>query len=185
MSWRIPFDRDELLALSERYKAQESYQKGVSNAEADRQLADRLEARWRRRYLRRKDLKAVARWKYRGPALRQMVAQNSRKDVEEITRVAFAAESERLRIGALVSLYGVKEPVASVILHFVFPDRYPVLDQRAMRTIGAPISYRFDRWLRYCEFCRRARDDFGVTLRTLDQALWRRDYEREKTRRAF
>ena len=180
MSWRIPFDRNELLALSERYKAQESYQKGVLNAEADRKLAAVLTAAKRREYMRLNDLEAVARWKYRGPALSQMVAKNCQEDVKEITRVAFATESERLRIGALASLHGVAAPTASVILHFVFPDRYPVLDQRAMRTINAPVHYQFDRWLRYGEFCRDARDDFGVTLRTLDQALWRHDYERKK-----
>lgn len=184
MPWRIPFDRDELLALSERYKAQESYQAGVSNAEADRKLAAILTAAKRLGHMRPSDLWEVAIWKYPGPALRLMVAENSPEDVEEITRVAFAAESERLRIGALVSLHGVAEPVASVILHFVFPDRYPVFDQRAMRTIRAPIRYQFDRWLRYGEFCRQARDDYEVTLRTLDQALWRYDYEREKGRTA-
>lgn len=179
MPWRIPFDRNELLALSERYEAQESYQKGVLNAEADRNLAAVLTAAKRLGHMQPPDLQEVAIWKYPGPALRLKVAENSPAEVEEITRVAFGAKSERLRIGALVSLHGVAEPVASVILHFVFPDRYPVLDQRAMRAIGAPIAYQFDRWLRYGEFCRKARDDFGVTLRTLDQALWRHDYERE------
>lgn len=180
MSWRIPFGRDELLALSERYKAQESYQSGVPNAEADRKLAAILTAAKRRGHMQPSDLREVAIWKYPGPALRLMIAKNTATEVEEITRVAFASESERLRIGALVSLYGVKEPVASVILHFVFPDHYPVFDQRAMRTIGAPIPYRFNRWLRYGEFCRQARDDY--TLRTLDQALWQYDYEREQPR---
>ena len=70
--------------------------------------------------------------------------------------------------------------MASVILHFAFPDRYPVLDKRVMRTIGAPIPYQFDRWLQYGAFCRRACEDYGITLRTLDEALWQYDYERER-----
>ncbi|MYA31833.1 MAG: hypothetical protein F4Y31_11435 [Gammaproteobacteria bacterium] len=124
------------------------------------------------------DLQEVARWKYPGPAVRQLVAVNSSADVEEISRVSFATDSERLRIGALMTLHGVAGPMASVILHFIFPDRYPVLDKRVMRTIGAPIAYQFDRWLQYGAFCRRACKHYGVTLRALDEALWQYDYER-------
>ena len=178
MSWNIPFERTDVRGLSERYRAKDSYQAGVSNAEADRELADILTAARRRGHMRPSDLQEVAHWKYPGPAVRQLVAQNSAADVEEISRVSFATDSERLRIGALMTLNGVAGPMASVILHFVFPARYPVLDKRVMRTIGAPISYGFDRWLQYGEFCRRACNDYGVSLRKLDEALWQYDYER-------
>ena len=41
--------------------------------------------------------------------------------------------------------------MASVILHFAFPDRYPMLDKRVMRVVGAPAAYSFDRWVEYTE----------------------------------
>jgi len=178
MTWNVPFEGTDVRGLSKRYRAQDSYQAGVSNAEADRKLADILTAARRRGHMQPSDLEEVARWKYPGPAVRNMVALNSFVDVEEISRVSFATDSERLRIGALMTLNGVAGPMASVILHFVFPDRYPVLDKRVMRTIGAPIAYQYDRWLQYGEFCRRAASDYGVTLRILDEALWQYDYER-------
>ena len=180
MSWNIPFEPADVPALSKGYRAQESYQAGVSNAEADRRLAGILATARQREYLQPSDLQEVARWKYPGPVVRQLVAQNSAADVKEISRVSFATDSERLRIGALMTLNGVAGPMASVILHFAFPDRYPVLDKRVMRTIGAPIPYQFDRWLQYGAFCRRACEDYGITLRTLDEALWQYDYERER-----
>ena len=149
MSWIIPFKLADVQGFSERYRAQESYQAGVSNAAADQRLAGILATARQREYLQPSDLQEVASWKYPGPAVCQLVAQNSTADVKEISRVSFATDSERLRIGALMTLNGIAGPMASVILHFAFPDRYPVLDKRVMRTIGAPIPYQFDRWLLY------------------------------------
>ena len=180
MSWSIPFGPSDVPGLSEGYRAQESYQTGVCNAEADRRLAGILANARELGYLQPSDLQEVARWKYPGPRLRQLVAQNSPDDVEEISRVSFATTSERLRIGALMTLIGVAGPTASVILHFAFPDCYPVLDKKVMRTIGAPIPYQFDRWMQYGAFCREACKDYGITLRTLDEALWQYGYKRER-----
>ena len=107
MSWNIPFERTDVRRLSERYRAQDSYQAGISNAKADRRLAGILAAARRRRHLQLSDLQEVARWKYRGPALRKLVGKNSPADVKEISRVSFTTDSERLRIGALMTLIGV------------------------------------------------------------------------------
>lgn len=121
----------------------------------------------------RDDLIAVARWKWRGGRTRQLCGQNTEEEVEEITRVSFAAESERLRIGSLLALRGVQWPMASVILHFAFPDRYPIRDIRAMKTVGRSTFYNtFEKWMEYAELCRATAKRHGVTMRTLDKALW-------------
>ena len=39
--------------------------------------------------------------------------------------------------------------MASVILHFTFPGRYPILDKRVMRVAGGPDAYNFDAWVEY------------------------------------
>ena len=135
-------------------------------------LGDRMEAAAQRGYMTRDDLIAVAKWKWRGGRTRQLCGQNTEAEVEEITAVSFAAGSERLRIGALLALRGVQWPMASVILHFAFPDRYPILDVRAMNTVGGSTLYTFERWLEYLELCRATAKTHDITMRTLDKALW-------------
>ena len=72
--------------------------------------------------------------------------------------------------------------MASTILHFVFPDRYPILDVRAMRAVGCKPNYNFEMWKKYIKLCRCAADKYGVTLRDLDRALWTYDYLNSKPR---
>lgn len=118
------------------------------------------------------DLVEVARWKWKGGRTAQLVNRNSDAEVREITAAAFAATTERLRIGALLSLAGVEWPMASVILHFAFPDHYPILDVRAMNTVGGPSTYNFDRWMNFVRICRDKCNEYAIPMRTLDKALW-------------
>lgn len=64
--------------------------------------------------------------------------------------------------------------MASVILHFVHPDPYPVLDFRALGSLGvkAPSEYSFPFWEEYTRFCREATGDLKLSMRQLDRALW-------------
>ena len=70
--------------------------------------------------------------------------------------------------------------MASTILHFVFPECYPIIDIRAMSTLGGPDPSRFNRdfekWKEYYELCRNTAKEYGVSLRDLDRALWTYDY---------
>lgn len=135
-------------------------------------LGAQMEAAAQRGYMTQGDLIAVAKWKWRGGRTRQLCGQNTEAEVKEITAVSFAAGSERLRIGVLLALRGVQWPMASVILHFAFPDRYPILDVRAMNTVGGSTLYTFERWLEYLELCRATAKTHDITMRTLDKALW-------------
>lgn len=138
-------------------------------------VAARLEAAATRGFMTREDLIAVAEWKWRGGRTSQLAAQNTECEVQEITKVAFSATSERLKIGALLALRGVNWPMASVILHFAFSDQYPILDARAMKTVGGSTNYTLERWIQYTELCRKSARDLGVTMRVLDRALWSAD----------
>jgi hypothetical protein len=62
--------------------------------------------------------------------------------------------------------------MASVILHFSFPDRYPILDVNAMRSVGGSTFYTFDKWIEYAELCRTTAAQHDITMRELDKALW-------------
>ena len=55
------------------------------------------------------------------------------------------------------------------------PDDCAVLDKRVTRTIQGPCSYDFDSWIQIAKFCRTKSDEFGVTMRELDRALWTYD----------
>ena len=161
---QINFTRDQILEYAARYVY-----------DADDVLGARMEAAAKRGHMTRDDLIEVAKWKWRGGRTRQLCAQNTVAEVEEISAVSFAAKSERLRIGVLLALRGVQWPMASVILHFAFPDRYPILDIRAMNTVGGSTLYTFEKWNEYVDLCRQAAATHGVTMRTLDKALWAHD----------
>lgn len=123
------------------------------------------------------DLHAVGQWKA-GGRLRHLIDRNSKDTVLRVSGAAFAETKERLRIEKLTELVGVSWPMASTILHFVFPERYPIVDIRAMNTLGGPDPSRFDfeNWRRYFELCRKTAKEYGVSLRDLDRALWTYDY---------
>lgn len=126
----------------------------------------------RRGFLTLEELKIVCRWKT--ARSQSHVAKNKTADVEAITKVCFETENERLRIGSLLLLEGLKYPTASVLLHFFHPDPYPILDVRALEALGIakrPI-YNFDFWTKYVVFTRQLSKENGVDMRTLDKALW-------------
>ena len=62
-----------------------------------------------------------------------------------ITRAAFFARSERVRVEVLQVLHGVKFPTASALLHLWHRDPYPIIDFRALWTLGLepPKQYSF------------------------------------------
>jgi hypothetical protein len=71
-------------------------------------------------------------------------------------------------------LRGVEWATASVLLHVAYPERYPILDQRALHELGvAPrASYTFPFWEAYVAVWLELAERAGVDGRTLDQALW-------------
>ena len=75
-------------------------------------------------------------------------------------------------------LNGVGWPSASTILHFFHNDPYPLLDFRALWSIGIEsYKYSFSFWEKYVDFCRNVANENEVSMRTLDRALWQ--YSRE------
>lgn len=98
--------------------------------------------------------------------------RNAMAEIKEISAVSFATQSERLRINVLLALRGVRWPMASVILHFAFPDRYPIMDVRAMNTVGGSTHHTFEKWQEYGDLCRETAAARGGTMRELDKVLW-------------
>jgi hypothetical protein len=125
------------------------------------------------------DFVLVCAWKT--PRSGPLVAENAPVEIETATRRALAADAtERERVDALTALRGVGVPSASTLLHFAFPSGYPILDVRALESLGVAgrSTYSAAFWERYLAACRALAVEHGVSIRTLDKALWQHSKER-------
>lgn len=126
-----------------------------------------------RGYLTGDELVRLVRWK--SPRNKSRAAANDEDFVRVVTGLALGTPNERLRIESLTLLRGVGWPTGSVILHFCHADRYPILDFRALWSLGEAVprrGYDYPFWHRYVETCRALAAQAGVDMRTLDRALW-------------
>ena len=129
----------------------------------------------RRGWYTRDEFLTVMRWKA-GERTQSLCEENSETAVVEATRLALATTDERQRMRALTDLTGVALRSASALLHFARPKSYPILDFRALWSLGIdkrPRSYSFTLWGDYVLTCRSLAKEAGVSLRTLDRALWK------------
>jgi hypothetical protein len=164
---RLPFDPADIATLAARVPPGDDARVAALGATAAR-----------RGYYTHGEFLALCEWK--SPRSRPLVARNSRAAVTRATRRALAG-AERDRIEALLGLHGVGFPTASVLLHFADPAAYPILDVRAVEALGETrSSYTIPFWLEYLETCRALAREHGVSLRTLDKALWQYSNEADE-----
>lgn len=126
-----------------------------------------------RGYLTMGDLVLLTQWK--SPRNLPRVRQNSDGFVGEVTTISLSGHTpEELRIKILTILDGVQWSIASVVLHFVFPDQYPILDYRVIWSLQEPqpATYKFDFWMQYTQFCQGYIREHNVSMRSFDRALW-------------
>ena len=130
-----------------------------------------------RGYYTREEFIEVCAWKT--VRSRPKVSGNSDAAVVRATGLAMSTEDESVRMAALLELDGVGVPTASTLLYCAFPDHYPILDVRALESLGVkPRSqYPLSFWLGYLDKCRELAQQAGVSLRTLDKALWQHSKE--------
>lgn len=135
-----------------------------------------------RGYYTREEFIEVCAWKT--VRSRPKVAVNTEAAVVAATGLALATADEAARMTALLGLEGVGVPTASTLLYCALPDCYPILDVRALESLGAkPRSqYPLSFWLGYLDACRELAQTAGVSLRTLDKALWQYSKERSRLR---
>lgn len=155
------------------------YIKSYSTYNYDEELEQRLKQQVQKRFAQgkvnlSKDIfLRIACWK----TLRQRknYESNSVSLVSEITGISFeGGRNERVRIEILTLLEGVNYPVASTLLHFAFPEQYPILDFRAIWSLGMqrPSAYSFDFWWDFVKSMRSESTRLGISIRDLDKALW-------------
>jgi len=159
--WELRFSADNIEELAARYNERnEDTALGISALVS------------RQRSFSREQFLALCRWK--SPRILRWCRENTAAEIEEATRVALSTPVDRLRIGVLRCLRGVGWPMASVLLHFGHADRYPILDFRALWSLGfdRKPGYTFELWWQYVTTCRTIADDANVSMRALDRALW-------------
>jgi hypothetical protein len=126
------------------------------------------------------NLEAIVRWKSERAV--HVLIGNSNEKIRRVLAVAANPEAATdTAMRALLELNGVDIPLASAILSAIYPERYTVLDVRALEALGhARHDVRF--YEEYLAFCKRlaesnivkAQSDLPAPtpLRTLDRALW-------------
>lgn len=171
---RLRFENEEIPRLAARYSGTPEEMRW------EEQIEEKISPRVQEAgYFAKRDFLVLTRWK--SPRAQPRCEANSEPIVEEATRIALGARDERLRIGVLQLLDGVSWPTASVLLHFGSRDPYPILDFRALWSMGVetPPLYTFSYWWEYVQECRRLAEEAGVSMRTLDRALWQYSKERQ------
>lgn len=133
-----------------------------------------------RGHLTRAEFLEICRWK--SPRSKPHCARNSEHAVRTITRAALLTGDEALKMDLLRILQGVEWPTASTILHFCDERPYPILDVRAVWSVGFAGSprYTMDLWLTYVAFTRALAARTGLSMRAVDKALWRYSKERQR-----
>ena len=125
------------------------------------------------RFLSKEKFIKLGLWKSKRP--KKQYESNDDLTIREITEFCLQTKSEKARIECLTVLKGASYPVASVILHFACPDKYPILDFRAIWSLGLeqPKQYDFDFWQKYTSLIRKIAKQNNLKIRTVDKALWK------------
>ena len=175
MEFELRFDAKEIHSLAERDLCSLNEEEKEHEREIEEVIGPIVRERG---YYTRDEFLIFARWK--SPRIVHHCKKNSEDYVREVTRIALSASQERIRVESLYLLDGVGLPVASVLLHFGFENLYPILDYRALWSLGIDNpNHNFDLWWAYTEYCRELSAKHEVSMRTLDRALWRHSWEKQ------
>ncbi|MFC1735513.1 hypothetical protein ACFL1X_05310 [Candidatus Hydrogenedentota bacterium] len=137
----------------------------------------------KRSWLTKKEFVEICRWKTRGRPQKHYT-ENSPEEIKKATRMALSSDSAADSIRALIELSGVREATASAILHFCAKHPYPIIDFRALWSLGIPEKKSYSRQFLedYTRYCRDLAVKWKVDMRTLDRALWQYSKENQPSR---
>jgi hypothetical protein len=170
-----------MFPLSKRSILNYSSSYDINYSEKEAKIENVLKRKIRgQQFLTREDYLAIGMWK--SPRPKKHYENNTDDFIREVSSISFNTLDEKLRIEILTLLNGCKYPLASAILHFKYPNKYPIIDYRVLwsfKGINRPISYNFDRWSEYVEDIRRIASRYKVDIRTIDKALWKYSEENQ------
>lgn len=168
----LQFDPSELDALAERY----GYEDDDEAFEAGRRIAQGQ--------VDRETLKVIMRWKSKRRV--KLIDKNTDSEIATALQVSTSsATTEQEAVKILDKLHGVGIPMASAILTAINPEKYTILDYRALESLGVnrwPNTVTY--YLEYLTACRELVLKYGKTLRNFDRALWQWSKEKSKAKGA-
>lgn len=134
----------------------------------------------KRGYLTAAEFRDICYWKT--PRSQAQCRQNSVDDIRVLTQASLATRDEALKMDLLRRLRGVEWPTASTLLHFCDVRPYPILDYRALWSLGhsRPPHYTMAFWLGYVAFVRDLVRRSGCAMRIVDRALWQYSKVRQR-----
>jgi hypothetical protein len=126
------------------------------------------------------NLEAIVRWK--SERMVHYLIGNSNENIKSALAVAAAPESSiEDAVKALVRLHGVDISIASAILAAIYPERYSVLDYRALEALGHA-RHDVDFYIEYNAFLKRLAEcnivkpqenlPAPTSLHALERAFW-------------
>jgi hypothetical protein len=130
-----------------------------------------------RGYLKRNEFLRLAKWK--SPRPTHLHEQNSHAKIRSLMTKAVTAETDEEALMYLTvapfKLAGVRLRTATALLHWLRPDKFPILDVRVVRALNLAEPQNWEDRHFYAvvaEKCRQHAHALNVDLRTLDRALW-------------
>ncbi|MPZ49890.1 MAG: hypothetical protein GEU75_11465 [Dehalococcoidia bacterium] len=140
-------------------------------------------------FLTKEELLQVSAWKReeRWTATRHRLAKNSPREVEIVTRSAFAlaveSASAMTTVAVLRALQGVDVAVASAVLASVMPDRFGIIDRKVWRVLhsltkdkrfdlGSRTPFSPKQYQLYVDILGELRSLTNLSARSLDKAFW-------------
>ena len=178
---KLRFRESDIPMWAARFPGAGAAAAGGAAADGDRRLLEVVRpAVLARGWTTRAEFLAICEWK--SARSRRRCAGNTEHAVRTITRAAFASSDEALKMDLLRLLRGVEWPTAAALLHFGDAAPYPLLDYRAVWSLGFPRTpaYTMGFWLEYVAYTRGLAERAGVSLRTVDMALWQYSKERQR-----
>ena len=143
-------------------------------------LAEVRPAVRRRGYLTVAEFRDICYWKT--PRSRSRCRRNTKDEIRVLTQAALATSDDALKMDLLRLLHGVEWPTASTLLHFCDRRPFPILDYRALWSLGhsRPPHYTMPFWLSYVAYVRELARRTGYSMRTVDRALWQYSKVRQR-----
>lgn len=128
------------------------------------------------------DLEWIHQWK--GNSRNLPTFRNAeRSHTIELVEKAIQAPNITEKLELLTQMGGTGTVVASAFLLFLDPTEYTVIDKRGVKTLQRvgylheidPTGVSIEDYLPYLECCRSLSNEYDVSLRKLDRAIWTMD----------
>jgi hypothetical protein len=134
------------------------------------------------KFVTKKDLEEIVKWKFqgrlKGRGKRILNLLNSVEDefIQQVSKLAFQAEDDKIRLSLLTSIKVVGVALSSVILTFYDPKRYRIIDihdwQEMFGKEPADLFTDYKHTLKFFAKLRKIADETGLTCRVIEKALF-------------